>query len=346
MQTYCLESLEDMATQEERIKGLETLAGDARERLAKIEAKQDAPLPAKTTSPILVALISSVCLALLWYLGWIGTQVVEQGKKLTAIETKLTALGLQNQAALPQAAFDKALPDIRSTVAAARKDRINVPPAVIEGLRSKLLASDSAAPDFWPTLSEFVSYRSALSYHPAADVPAPLIRKNSFAFAKIPDCTDSLPKLGTIKEVLGPHEATTNRGFYENCRFVLDSPAQDQALNAILKGAVPLITFKNCLIEYHGGEISLILAWDKEPFTLTLIPPNGSSDEPKIVHTHLPGPTIEFENCLFNLSFETKPPQRGQQFSTTLLAQNAESVSQNGKTLTEREAPLNLTLWK
>ena len=313
-----------MATQEERIKGLETIAGDVRDRVAKLEGKLDTPPPPpKTTHPVLIPLISSVCLALLLYLGWMGTQVVDQGKKLTAIETKLTVLGLQSQASLPQAAFDKALPDIRSTVAAARKDSMSVPPAVIEELRSKLLASDPAAPDFWATLSEFVSYRSSLGYH-ATIAPAPLT--GVYSLAKLPDCTDSLPGPMTIKEVLNPNEATPNRGLYENCRFVLDSAKQDQILNDILKTTTPFLTFKNCLIEYHGGEITLILAWDKEPFTMTLVG-RGPKDPTKIIPTTLSGPAIQFENCLFVFEFQNSPPPNGQRLATTLLAENATSLS-------------------
>lgn len=94
--------------------------------------------------------------------------------ELDSLNAKVTKVELQNQASLPQPAFDKALPEIRSAVAAARKDRISVPPAVIEGLKIKLLAANSEAPDFWPTLSEFVSYRSALSYHGAAASTSPI----------------------------------------------------------------------------------------------------------------------------------------------------------------------------
>lgn len=312
-----------MPISEERIKGLETQSTNIRERLSKIEGRFDAP--SKSPNAILIAVLSIVGVAVIWYWGWVGTQIVEHGKNLVSIQAKLVAIGLQTQASLPQSAFDKALPDIRSTVAAARKDSISIPPEVIEGLRSKLLASNSAAPDFWPALSEFVSYRSALSYHDAA-APTPLTGKFSFAFAKLPDCTDSLPKPMSIKEVLSEHEAVQNRGLYENCRLVLDSGKQDQILNAILRGSTPLLTFKNCLIEYHGGEISLILAWDKEPFTLTVVG-RGPEDPTKIMHTTLSGPTIQFEDCFFSLMFQNPPPPNGQRLSTTLLAQNATSVS-------------------
>jgi hypothetical protein len=80
------------------------------------------------------------------------------------------------------------------------------------------------------------------------------------------------------------------------------------------------------LIEYHGGEISLVLARDKEPFTMTLIG-RGPEDPTKIIQTTFSGPAIQFENCLFNFSFQTSPPTHGQRLSTSLLAQNASSVS-------------------
>src|SRR5258706_928158 len=159
----------------------------------------------------------SIIAAIVVALGYIGVQLYSiNGRlgELSGLNAKVTKVELQSQAALPQSAFDKALPDIRSTIAAARKDRVSLPPAVIEGLRSKLLASNSTAPDFWPTLSEFVSYRSALSYNAAATPASPI---GVYFFATLPDCTDSLPKPMTIKEVLSPNEATPGPGLYENC---------------------------------------------------------------------------------------------------------------------------------
>jgi hypothetical protein len=246
--------------------------------------------------------------------------------ELNSLNAKVTKVELQSQASLPQPAFDKALPDIRSAVAAARKDSISVPPTVIDGLRSKLLASNSQAPDFWATLSEFVSYRSTLNYHSTVMADFPLTGK-FYAFTnQVPNCMDSPPKPMRVKEVLNPQQITNNPGLYENCRFVLDSPTQDQALNAILKGNTPFITFKNCLIEYHGGEISLILAWDKAPFAMTLVG-RGPEDPTRVMQTTISGPAIQFENCLFSFMFQNPPPPKGQLLSTTLLAGNTNSMS-------------------
>src|SRR5882762_1058598 len=80
--------------------------------------------------------------------------------ELDGLKENVTKVELQTQALLPQPAFDKTLPDLRSVIATARKENIRVPPKVIEGLQSKLLAADSTAPEFWPTVAEFISYRS------------------------------------------------------------------------------------------------------------------------------------------------------------------------------------------
>ena len=239
--------------------------------------------------------------------------------RLGIIETKLTTSELRNLVSLPQPAFEKALPEVRSAIAVARKDQISVPPAVIEGLKSKLLASNSAASDFWPTLSEFVSYRSALSYHaPAAAAPGPTM---VYALAKkIPDCVDSLPK---PMKIISTNDLS--KGVYENCRFVLDSAEQDQKLNAILSGSTPVLVFQNCLIEYHGGDINLILAWNKAPFTF--IVPQGDKSPPHVYQLNMTGPAIDFQNCLFNFSFQNAPSSNGQLLSTALLAQDAASAS-------------------
>lgn len=272
------------------------------------------------------AAIAILILALTQWTSYVEFRT-QTNDRLDGIEKRLTTSELRSQASLPQAAFDKALPDVRSAVTAARKGNIKTSPMLIEDLRSKLLATGSTAPEFWPTVAEFISYRSFVLSTTATRPPAKRPwGYYAYSVATLPNCTDSLPKPMTVKEVLSPHEAVPSRGLYENCRFVLDSATQDQTVNAILRENTPLLTFKNCLIEYYGGEISLILAWDKEPFTLT-IGGSGSEGPPKIIHTTLSGPAIQLENCLFKFEFQNPPPPNGQRLATTLLAENTTSVS-------------------
>lgn len=67
---------------------------------------------------------------------------------------------------------------------------------------------------------------------------------------------------------------------------------------------------------------------DKEPFSFT-VPPNSPEDKspPHVYNLNMTGPAIDFQNCLFNFSFQNTPPPNGQLLSTTLLASNTESVS-------------------
>ena len=236
--------------------------------------------------------------------------------ELNGLNVKITKVELQSQASLAQSVFDKTLPDLRTTVATARKENVRVPPKVIEDLNAKLLKTTSDAPDFWPTLSEFINYRSLVASVSPEKV-------NRLLSGKIPNCTDSPPKPMTVLST-----TEMSKGSYEDCRLVLDSEEQDQKLNAILKTNTAVIVFRNCLIEYHGGDINIILAWKKEPFNVTLTPPDpGSHEPPKIMHFSLSGPAIEFQNCLFNFTFKNAPSSNGQLLSTALLGQDAASAS-------------------
>jgi hypothetical protein len=47
---------------------------------------------------------------------------------------------------------------------------------------------------------------------------------------------------------------------YENCHLALDSPQDNEVVNAMLLHVTPGITFQDCLITYSGGTINLILS--------------------------------------------------------------------------------------
>jgi hypothetical protein len=235
--------------------------------------------------------------------------------ELAGLNAKVTKVELQSQASLPQSVFDKTLPDLRTAVATARKDNVRISPRVIQDLNARLLRTASDAPDFWPTLSEFINYRSLVASVPPEKV-------NKLLSGKIADCTDLPPKPMTVLST-----TEMSKGSYEDCRFVIDSEEQDEKLNAILKTHTAIIVFRNCLIEYHGGDINLILAWNKEPLNVMLTPPRGSHEAPIPMHFSLTGPAIEFQNCLFNFTFKNAPSSNGQLLSTALLGQDAASAS-------------------
>lgn len=160
--------------------------------------------------------------------------------RLTGIEKTLTQLALQNQASLPLSSFEKTLPDLKSVVESARKQNVKVSPNVLGGLQFNLINSDKNSPVYWPTVAQFIDYRSF-------DVSSWEARAN------LPNCTKSLPKPMVISSVESPTKATISRAVYEGCVFTLDSAEDNRMLNYELQNGYPLILFKHCLIVYRGG---------------------------------------------------------------------------------------------
>jgi hypothetical protein len=227
--------------------------------------------------------------------------------RLAEIEKTLAPVALQNHASLPQSQFETVLPDLKSAITAARERKVKVSPKVLDDLQSKLLTSSANAPAFWPTVAEFIDYRS--------------FNQSSWASqANLPSCTSSLPKSGTVANVETPTKMSVNRAIYENCRFTLDSAEDDRILNTILNTVSPLITFKHCLILYRGGVVDLILTWQNHKGELSI---NG---KPRGTIVSVSGNAIEFEDCLFDFTFQNAPSPVGQEIAETLLSQNASTL--------------------
>ena len=45
-----------------------------------------------------------------------------------------------------------------------------------------------------------------------------------------------------------------SNAYYENCRFTIDSPVDDERISQLVRTHYPVIEFRYCLIVYRGGE--------------------------------------------------------------------------------------------
>lgn len=261
-----------------------------------------------------------VAAGMIAWLAWISIQIYQINghvSNLEGLEGKVTKIELGDQASVSQDIFEKSLPDLRATIATAHKQNVKVSQGTVDILQDKLLHTGSNAPDYWPTAAEFINYRSTVVLPEQA---AKLLA------GKIPDCTDSLPAPGSVASVESPTQATLNPAIYTNCRFKIDAADQDRYVNAILQGSQPFLKFTNCLIEYSGGPINLIVDWNKVPITLVLV--GKTPEEPsETKHVLVTGHAIQFEDCVFHLAIQNTPPPEGQRLATTLLAQNATNVA-------------------
>jgi hypothetical protein len=162
MQSSCLESTEDMITQEERIKGLETQARTAGERLAKVEGKLEIPPQApKTTHPLIICIVGAVCAALVAYLAWIGIKVVSHETKLDEI-ILLVAPEKLNQAA-SQPAKPEDIKAAKQILAIAKKNGTKLERPVVSDTGMKFVSAAETHPESWDTALAFLDYRSFLN---------------------------------------------------------------------------------------------------------------------------------------------------------------------------------------
>ncbi len=237
--------------------------------------------------------------------------------RLTAIESSLKELkgGLAQQSltihsALPLAEFKATLPALTSAVMTAGRQNIKVSPKVLDDLQNKLMATDAATPNFWPTAAAFVSYRSFVN--------------STGVLPNLPSCTDTQPTPAKVSKVIDEHNLEFQNATYEHCRITLDSGHDAERINSILSSTLA-INFKNCLVVYRGGTIDIKLAWMGERGTLAIFGQNGQmKGQPMDISKH--GATLYFENCLFEFSSTDVPPPSGRNLTGTLLAQNGNTL--------------------
>ncbi len=203
-------------------------------------------------------------------------------KSLDKLNGTLSSLQLTTHSSLTTGAFQSTLPELKSALVTAKKEKAPVAPKVINELQQKLLQSDPKAPDFWPAVGAFISYRSVLTHEDIANLQK-----------SMPICTDHAPQNATLAQDVSPGTQTVkiNPALYENCQLQLDSPEQNAKISYFAQ-TFPALTFRHCLVNYNGGLVQLRLGmW---PLT--------------------------FENCLWNISLPGLPPPNGQKVTETLLA--------------------------
>jgi hypothetical protein len=281
---------------------------------------------------LIVTLIAALCTAVIM----LGIRVVDNVEKnaefrgrteqrlnnieasLLEIRGKLTAASIQTQIALPQSAFQNGLSALKSNLAEARSLNVKVPIPLLEDLEAKLQNSDQNAPEFWPTASEFISYRSV--------VLSPSMNLSKLTLEGFSDCVSNPPTEAKIFKVLPENglqqTVQTNEPTYENCRITLDSPRDEKALNTYMLTTFPFIAFKHCLVVYNGGAVNIIFYIPMEGGTEIMT----NSGLVTLTPTKLTGASLEFFDCLFEFSIPKVPPKTGLKMTESLLAQNNNPV--------------------
>lgn len=229
-------------------------------------------------------------------LASIGSRLAKIEGNLEILEPQIRTiieLQLKKAAALPAKEFQKNLPNLHQTLRAARLKNISSNSQLLSVLSTKLWKSNSQELVFWPTATEFLSYRSE-------SLLPQLARKFGSSSKGIPRCTDKTPSPPAVVAVPGPHTVQIRDSVYENCRVTLDNPEDVARINFFIEKGGTGVEFVDSLIEYHGGEIPIHLFRD--------------AHDPKRAIS-----TLYFTRCIFDFTAADSPPPEAQKVLLDLL---------------------------
>jgi hypothetical protein len=162
---------------------------------------------------------------------------------LPRIKGELIKQGITAQATLPSAQFKTALPDIRSSITAAKEQNVKVPVTIVEDIAHRMAATDTNAPAFWPTAAAIISYQSSL-----------LVGGSRNWSVTFPSCPGTVDLLGADKNMtvqrseggkLIEPKVPILRIISQDCYVELDGKKLSRW------------DCKRCLVKYSGGPVSL-----------------------------------------------------------------------------------------
>lgn len=223
---------------------------------------------------------------------------------IAGFKTDVAKLNLALSASKPIAQFKASLPELRTNIAIAQKQSVKASPKLVSELQDKLNATDTDAPNFWPTAAEFISYRSF--------VATSWSRPHS-----IPRCTDAKPAITTMNmNFQDPtKKLAMNMGVYKNCLIALDSPIDGERLNAMLFGDIPVIFFNQCVIVYRGGPITIKIDLARANRVVASI----KDKQGNTTDTMSTSGGLSFVDCLFDFSVQQSPESQAQELTKLLL---------------------------
>lgn len=238
------------------------------------------------------------------------TQVKEniQGlqKDVSAVKDEVAILKLQIAVSQPIAQFKSHLSELRPSFGLAQRQGSKIPTAIMLDLQSKLRTVGTDAPNYWPVVADFVSYRS--------------ISTASWAIKTLPNCRDTKAETTTLN--FNTNEApklAANILGYHDCRLVLDSTLDGAWLNPLIVDG-KVIIFKRCVVVYNGGSIEIRIELAKNR-VVDAVGQEGHAMKLSVDNA------LTFDDCIFEVSVEQSPGEHAKQLTAFLLNQNAGSIA-------------------
>jgi hypothetical protein len=128
------------------------------------------PTP-KTTHPYSTAAVIVACVAIIGYWGWVGVTMVDLGERMARVETNVQPFALKQISYFDQKTFERSLPQLRQVI-----EQSNPKPVAdretLTIIANRLRQTNESAPDYWPTVLQFIQFASSALTLPT-DVPPP-----------------------------------------------------------------------------------------------------------------------------------------------------------------------------
>lgn len=152
---------DDLAGQDDRFKGLETQTANIRERLSNVEGRLESSSAQKSPNAILLAVLPILGLAVIGYWGWIGLEVVRQGKAISRLQMMLSPQIIQDASLRPE--DPQSAKQAEQLVKAALKQGTRLDPKLMSAAGAKFADASTQTPSAWGAATALLSYASFLN---------------------------------------------------------------------------------------------------------------------------------------------------------------------------------------
>jgi hypothetical protein len=254
---------ETMAVTEKRVHAIESELGQIAQRLAKLEGHKEASaIPRQSPNTVLIAVLSALGIAVIWYWGWIGTQVVAQGKQISQILALLSPEQIIKNASL-RPNDSQSTKQVEQAVRKAVKQGERIDANVVSQAGAKFVDAATTAPDAWNAAVALLDYKSFLNVDAPTPEPTPdadrqtfNVRFNYLSLTK--DEAGSLEWLGiahppNLPELHSLGAADENANSKTGPAFLLIKNAQLFMGNMVMKN----IIIQDSHVVYRGDPIEL-----------------------------------------------------------------------------------------
>lgn len=247
-----------MATQDERIKGVETQIGNVRERLGRIEGHLEAHAQTRSPHPALITLLSILGVAVIGFWAWVGTRVVDHGEKIAQILTILSPEVLKHAAL--NSDNPRSAKQVEEVVQRSMKQGERIDPKIVSETGLRFVEAANKAPDAWRATGALLDYSSFLNVSRPNPQPITPFQRNVAHFTwftaeqpwgKTYALGDSTaPNAAEVHPLDKPDE---NTGLYHRPMFFLITEARLKLDGMFMKNVI----IENSQVDYYGGPVDL-----------------------------------------------------------------------------------------